>query len=404
MGLSKEYILQKIAELEAGIDAKAALPSEGSLIIADTEFTSENGKVYVIVNVGLWTKDLVINLPNIETDDVPVGFSFEVLFADDGAYGYRIEVISPRVEDAWGGDELGQEQAGIYPYPMDSGQQHVRFTYLGNVPLELTEGILVGIWLVSRLDNQLGDVRIAALATTAALPANTPSGASSTKKLTADSGGALTVDGQVVNQLGPRMSILVKDEGGNGTHNGIYFPIQLDPWILRRRSDYSFDEQIDVVGSAILITKGSANKGKTFYTQPGDNVEGNKTIEEAGGGGGIVPDFVSDVTAQYSDAAWHNISSITVADSPDRVIHARATIFASQGGFNAAKFVIEGVYIMGALVLTKKDATITYVYKDRIPWTVNLGISGAYDIVAQVVGEAAATIDWRCQLEISEHG
>jgi hypothetical protein len=105
------------------------------------------------------------------------------------------------------------------------------------------------------------------LATTAALPANTPSGGPGPGRiLLANANGALTVDGTAtaLNDL-----ILVQNEV-NQANNGVWQVIQLGtggaPFILLRV--FNFDSALPgeiQVGATIAVTAGSLNAGKTFY-------------------------------------------------------------------------------------------------------------------------------------------
>jgi len=100
------------------------------------------------------------------------------------------------------------------------------------------------------------------LATTAALPANTPAGSGIGKTLTADANGALTIDSTLVAN-GDR--ILVKDEGS--LSDGIYVVTDLGsagtPWILTRATDADEDAEV-TQGLSVDVVEGTVN-GKTRW-------------------------------------------------------------------------------------------------------------------------------------------
>lgn len=100
------------------------------------------------------------------------------------------------------------------------------------------------------------------LATAAALPANTQSGAEATGKLTANANGVLTVDGEEVN-LNDR--ILVKNEATE-SHNGIYVCTTKGEagakFVLTRAEDAAKGTQM--LDATMRVEQGTANKGKTY--------------------------------------------------------------------------------------------------------------------------------------------
>ena len=97
------------------------------------------------------------------------------------------------------------------------------------------------------------------LATAAALPAYTASGSGSTKVLTANANGALTVDGVAV-VLNDR--VLVKDQAASHADHGIYYLSQLGdgthPWILHRTTDADSSAKV-TTGMYTFIEQGTAN-------------------------------------------------------------------------------------------------------------------------------------------------
>lgn len=98
------------------------------------------------------------------------------------------------------------------------------------------------------------------LATAAALPSYTASGAGVGKTLTATANGALSVDSVAV-VVGNR--ILVKDEGaGTSAHNGIYVVTAVgdgsNPYILTRATDADQASEVDA-GMAMFVEEGTVN-------------------------------------------------------------------------------------------------------------------------------------------------
>ncbi len=100
------------------------------------------------------------------------------------------------------------------------------------------------------------------LATTAALPANTQSGAEATGTLTANANGVLMADGQEV-IVGDR--ILVKNEATE-SHNGLYECTTKGEaaakFILKRTADGAKGTQ--VLDATMRVEEGTENKGKTY--------------------------------------------------------------------------------------------------------------------------------------------
>ena len=100
-------------------------------------------------------------------------------------------------------------------------------------------------------------------ATNAALPAYTASGSGSTKILTANGNGTLTIDagaGVVTPAVNDR--ILVKDQAASHIDHGIYYMSQLGdgthPWILHRATDADSSAKV-TTGMYTFIEKGTAN-------------------------------------------------------------------------------------------------------------------------------------------------
>jgi len=398
-GFTKEEILRRIANA-------SGFPSEIVYYDSDVEFVAEKGKVYFIVGLFSWSKDLVIKFPPLE--NLSIGFSFDIFLAT-GLGGYNVQVTADDLV-AWFGDEADPSALGLgLPFPLDMQGQHVRFTYIGLFPPALDSGVEVPSWLVTRLDNQVGATRLVSLATTEALPSYTAEGSYSTRKLIGDSG-TLTVDGVTIDELGSRLSVLVKDEGGDSEYHGIYYPIQLDPWILRRRSDWCFTPQMGKAGTGILVTAGEVNEGKLFYSRvdPGDGIEDPKSFDAAFPRT-IQPDYILSATHQTTNANTEQMGQVTLRDSGDRTISIRATIWALQSGGtggtvgDAAKYVIEALATVASGSLILKDQYYVYTHEDQAGWNAFIQVNGL-QVRMVVTGASTVTIEWRGLLEVNEHG
>jgi hypothetical protein len=128
------------------------------------------------------------------------------------------------------------------------------------------------------------------------------------------------------------------------------------------------------------------------------------TWTAVGGGGGGVADTTVDNTVQTTTAAVATAATHTTTTN-NRVIKIRTTVFARE---NATDDIIQDVIETVANrdnvgAVTVKDNSHVAVYKDQAPWNVTLDVSGS-DIRVRVTGEAGKTIEWRAQMEVSEHG
>jgi hypothetical protein len=123
-----------------------------------------------------------------------------------------------------------------------------------------------------------------------------------------------------------------------------------------------------------------------------------------GGGGAPLADTTDDQTVQTTTAAVTTIATYsTLAD--EQAITMKALVWAREAATDdTAKYVVEAVFNRATgSVVTSKDENFLSVYEDQAAWDVTFNIS-SQDIPIQVTGEAAKTIDWRIQLEVSEHG
>jgi len=125
---------------------------------------------------------------------------------------------------------------------------------------------------------------------------------------------------------------------------------------------------------------------------------------ESGGGGGSLADTTDDATVQTTDATVTTIATYTTL-ADEKATSLKALVWARQATTDdTAKYVIEALFNRATGgVVTSKDENFLSVYEDQAAWDVTFNISGS-DIQIQVTGEAAKTIEWRIQLEVSEHG
>ena len=169
------------------------------------------------------------------------------------------------------------------------------------------------------IDNSLAVVagrdsgnRTARLATVAALSAYTPAGSGVGKTLTANSNGALTIDG-----LNPTNSntVLVKNEAGaSRIHNGKYVVTDpgspTTPWILTRSSDYDQDEEVKPAG-LMQISEGNTNADTVWMLTTDAPISVDSSLLEYG------PANAQGITSQTVIAASANIvvDTITLAQT-----------------------------------------------------------------------------------------
>lgn len=109
-------------------------------------------------------------------------------------------------------------------------------------------------------------------------------------------------------------------------------------------------------------------------------------------------------TVQTTNNTATTIATYTTK-ADERAISMRATVFAREPATDdSAKYVIEALFNRsGSSVVTSKNVDPVSTFEDQAAWGVSFNISGQ-DIQVQVTGENSKTIEWRCQLEVNEHG
>lgn len=120
--------------------------------------------------------------------------------------------------------------------------------------------------------------------------------------------------------------------------------------------------------------------------------------------GGGIWDVAIEETVQTINATPALLATYaTLADN--RVIDLTARVFCHElATGDVAKYVIEAtVQRNGSSVLTLKNQTKIYEYEDQSAWNAAFSVS-SQDVQIYGTGEASKTIEWRCQLEVSEHG
>lgn len=166
------------------------------------------------------------------------------------------------------GDSVRYEQVvlvdGTNAFTGDQSMGGNKLTSVGNGTLS-TDAVNLGQLndAITGLDKK-ASVRFA---TTADLPANTPSGSGVGKTLQADANGAFPTTDGVTPAVNDR--VLVKDYGGGASsiHNGIYDLTQLgdgsNPWILTRATDADQDAEV-TANLFVFAEEGTANGDKGF--------------------------------------------------------------------------------------------------------------------------------------------
>lgn len=132
---------------------------------------------------------------------------------------------------------------------------------------------------------------------------------------------------------------------------------------------------------------------------------GGKTVVQVPGG---IADTVIDNTVQTTNSAPTPIGIYTAVGS-NKTSTLRATVWARQSAgaapFGAAKWVIEATLSRGTGYLYVVDWAIVYHYEnDAEDWDVELIDSSTSYVTLRVIGGPSDTIQWRCQIEVSEHG
>lgn len=168
----------------------------------------------------------------------------------------------------------------------------------------------------------------------------------------------------------------------------------------------------NVAGEIAAVTGGTVASGDLVLIEDVNDSNNKKSVtaqsiaDLGGGGGGGVADTTQDATASTTSTTPNNIDSYTTLNAA-RVITIRATIFAYQtagtGTGDAAKWVVEVTAERTGSTVTILDENFVSVHKDNAAWDVTFSVS-SLDIDVNVIGIATDNINWRSQLEVSEHG
>lgn len=176
----------------------------------------------------------------------------------------------------------------------------------------------------------------------------------------------------------------------------------VDQQVIRVRFDPPFDWVIPAAQQSI-----EANEIRGWAADVNRILRETQAFIETGGGGGMgISDTQIDEVVQTVGATTATIATYaTLADN--RAIQIRATVWGyTPSATQVAKFVIEAVFARnGASVVTSKDEAFAPGTYEDLPTLTNFAflISGQ-DIQFRVTGHGGATIEWRCQAEVSEHG
>jgi len=139
---------------------------------------------------------------------------------------------------------------------------------------------------------------------------------------------------------------------------------------------------------------------------------GGVTAQDSGGKTvvtipGVVDTYV-DQTLQTTGVGPATIATYSTLAS-SKAISMKVVVFARQSAGvgtvgDSAKYVVEALFERSSGdVVTSKDENFIVTFEDQAAWDVTFNIS-SQDIQVQVTGEASKTIEWRCQMEVSEHG
>lgn len=226
-------------------------------------------------------------------------------------------------------------------------------------------------------------------------------------------GGVATLEGGAGGSAGVGGNTVVR--GGSGTTDGDVLlgttntnQLQVGPTAA--------DFDIFLNGGLRLFEQGAdpgsaANRGNVYVKDDGGDTE----LFYQDDGGAVVQltrdgainagaDYRDNQTVQTTDATVTTIATYNTLAN-ERAINLKAIVWARETATDdSAKYVIETLFNRdGASAVTSKDETFIYTYEDQAAWNVTFNIS-SQAIQVQVTGEAAKTIEWRCQLEVSEHG
>lgn len=135
---------------------------------------------------------------------------------------------------------------------------------------------------------------------------------------------------------------------------------------------------------------------------PVSNPAGETLGEDPGESGA---DTVSDDTLQTTDATPGTIATYTTL-ADERSITMRALVWCREPTTDdSAKWIVECEFNRATGgVVTELDTNFLTKSPHAPPlWDVTFVVS-SQDILVKVTGEAGKTIEWRCILEVSEHG
>lgn len=157
-------------------------------------------------------------------------------------------------------------------------------------------------------------------------------------------------------------------------------------------------DAVSTTGAAVDVAAAAPPTAGQVLTATGATAA---TWQDPSGGGG---DTNTDATVQTTDATVTTIATYTTLAN-ERAIDMRVRVWSREAATDdSAKYVIEALFNRdGGGVVTSKDENFISVFEDQPAWDVTFNISGS-DIQVQVTGEAAKTIEWRCKLEVNEHG
>ena len=110
-------------------------------------------------------------------------------------------------------------------------------------------------------------------------------------------------------------------------------------------------------------------------------------------------------TVQTVDATVTTIATYTTL-ADERSITMRALVWAREAATDdSAKWLVECEFNRATGgVVTEKDTNFISLRKDNALWDVTFVISSQQIQVRATAGEAGKTVEWRCILEVSEHG
>lgn len=134
-----------------------------------------------------------------------------------------------------------------------------------------------------------------------------------------------------------------------------------------------------------------------------DGAGGWDQVTGAAAGGGLA-DTTDDQDTQTTNATATTIATYTTL-ADQRTITMKILVWGREAATgDQAKYLIEAEFGRdGTSTVLELDTAFLVAREDQAAWDVTLVIS-SQDIQIKVTGEASKTIEWRCQLEVSEHG